>query len=63
MYKVMLIQVVACSKAWVCRRLLDETAGSNPAEGMQVCLLWVLCVVTPGQSLVQRNPTEYGVFK
>jgi hypothetical protein len=22
-----------------------EIVGSNPAEGMDVCLLWVLCVV------------------
>jgi len=24
---------------------LSEIAGSNPAEGMDVCLLWMLCVV------------------
>ena len=31
--------------AWVCGRSLDRTDGSNTAEGMDVCLLWVLCVV------------------
>jgi len=33
------------SKAWVCGRSLAGTAGSNPARGMDVCLLWVVCVV------------------
>jgi len=27
------------------RRSPDEIVGSNTAEGMNVCLLWVLCVV------------------
>ena len=39
------IPVAARSKVWVCGRSLDGIAGSNPAEGMGVCLLWVLCVV------------------
>jgi hypothetical protein len=29
----------ARSKAWVCGRSLAGIAGSNPAEGMDVCLL------------------------
>jgi hypothetical protein len=33
-------------KAWVCRRSLAGVVSSNPAGGMDVCLLWVLCVVT-----------------
>ena len=33
------------SKAWVCGRSLAGIVGSNPAEGMDVCLLCVLCVV------------------
>ena len=37
--------VAAHSKAWVCGRSLSEIAGSNPAEGIGVSLLWVLCVV------------------
>jgi hypothetical protein len=32
-------------KAWVCGRSLAWIVGSNPAAGMDVCLLWVLCVV------------------
>jgi len=31
--------VTARSKAWVCGRSLAEVVGSNPAEGMDVCLL------------------------
>ena len=33
------IPVDARSKAWVCGRSLDGIAGSNPAGGMDVCLL------------------------
>jgi len=36
--------VVALSKAWVCRHSLAWIAGSNSAGGMEVSLLWVLCV-------------------
>jgi hypothetical protein len=32
------------SKAWVCSRSPAGIAGSNPAGGMDVCLLCVLCV-------------------
>jgi hypothetical protein len=35
------IPATARSKAWTCCRLLVGIAGSNPAEGMDVCLLWV----------------------
>jgi hypothetical protein len=31
--------VAACSKAWVCGRLLARIAGSNPSGGMDICLL------------------------
>jgi hypothetical protein len=33
------IPVTALSKAWVCSRSLAGIAGSNPAGGMDVCLL------------------------
>ena len=33
------IPVAERSKAWVCSRSPAEIAGSNPAEGMDVCLL------------------------
>jgi hypothetical protein len=35
----------AQSKAMVCSRSLAGIAGSNHAAGMDVCLLWVLCIV------------------
>jgi hypothetical protein len=33
------------SKARVCSRSLAGIAFSNPAGGMDACLLWVLCAV------------------
>jgi len=33
------VPVAARSKAWVCGRSLAEIMGSNPAGGMDVCLL------------------------
>ena len=39
------IPVAVRSKAWVCGRSLTGIVGLNPTEGMEVCLLWVLCVV------------------
>jgi hypothetical protein len=44
----LLIPVTARSKTWVCGRSLAGIVGSNPARGMEVCLLWVLCVVNYG---------------
>jgi len=35
--------VAALSKTWVCCCLLVRIVGSNPARGMDVCLLCVLC--------------------
>jgi hypothetical protein len=60
------IPVAEWSKAWVCSRLRAGIAGSNTAEGMDVCLLWLLCVCqvevsATGRSLVQRSPTDCGV--
>jgi hypothetical protein len=45
MYYKMPIPEAAPSKAWVYGLSLAGIAGSNPAGGMDVCLLWVLCVV------------------
>jgi hypothetical protein len=39
------VPVAARSKASVCDRTLTGTVGSNPAEGMDVCLCLVLCIV------------------
>ena len=33
-------------KTWICGRLLDKIAGSNPAGRMEVCILRVLCVLS-----------------
>jgi hypothetical protein len=40
-----LIPVAARSQTWVCGRSLAGIVGSNPAGGMDVCLLWVLWFV------------------
>jgi len=40
------IPVGALSKAWVCSRSLTGIAVSNPAKGMVVCFLRVLCVLS-----------------
>ena len=59
------IPVAARSKAWVCGSWLAEIAGSNPAGGMDVCLLRMSSIVgrglCDGLSLFQRSPTECGV--
>jgi hypothetical protein len=39
------IPVATLSKERVCGRSIAGIASKNPAEGMDVCLLWVLCVV------------------
>ena len=41
----MSILMVALSRAWVYGRSLAGIAVSNPAVGMDVCLLGMLCVV------------------
>ena len=39
------VSVAARSKALVCDRSPAEIVGSNPTGGMDVCLLWLSCVV------------------
>jgi hypothetical protein len=39
------IPVAVRSKAYVCGRLITGIVGSNPAEGMDVSPLCLLCVV------------------
>jgi hypothetical protein len=50
------------TQAWVCDRSLAGIAGSNPAGGMDFCLVNVVCcqveVSATAQSLGQRGPTE-----
>jgi hypothetical protein len=53
----------AQSNVWVCGHSLAGIAGSNPAGGMDVCLLRnVVCfqvvVSATSRSLFQRSPTE-----
>jgi len=58
------IPVAARCKAWVCGRTRVGIVGSNPAGGMDACV--VCCQVqvsSSGCSLVQRNCTECGVFE
>ena len=45
----------------VCGLSLAGVKGSNPARGVDVCLLWVLCVVRYG-SLRRANPPSRGVL-
>jgi hypothetical protein len=39
------VPVAARSKTGVYGHSLDEIVGSNPTDGMDVCLLWMLYVV------------------
>jgi hypothetical protein len=43
---IMLIPVAALSKAYVCGRLVSGVAVSNPARGMDVCLLCLYVVLS-----------------
>ena len=53
--------VAARSKAWDCGRWLDGIAGSNHAELMDVCLLWLLCFVRQ-RSLRRADPSSRAVL-
>jgi hypothetical protein len=37
--------MAARSKEWVYGHSIAEIVGSNPAGVMDVCLLWIMCVV------------------
>ena len=57
--------VATLFKAWVCGLSLVGIAGSNPAGGVEVCVLMsVVCyqvdVSSSGRSLVQKSPIECG---
>ena len=39
------VPVAEWCKEWVCGRSSAEIVGSNPIGVMNICLLWVLCVV------------------
>ena len=44
--------MAARSSAWVCGRPPSGIVGSNLTRGMEVCLLWVLCVVSTDHLVV-----------
>ena len=48
-------------KAWVCGRSFVGIAASNPAGGLDVCILWVLCVVTY-RSLRRTDNSPKGIL-
>ena len=50
---------VARSKAWVCGRSLAEIVGSNPAEGIDVCLCCVLSGRRLCDGLITRPEESY----
>jgi hypothetical protein len=53
------IPVAARSKVLVCGRLVAGFAGSNPAEGMDVCLLYLYVVLScVGIGLCDGTPTR-----
>jgi len=53
--------VAARSKAWVCGLSLAVNVDSNPAEGMDICLLLVLCFVRY-RSLRRADHSSRGVL-
>jgi hypothetical protein len=56
--------VAARSKAWVCGRSFVGIVGLNPARDLDVscaCFVVQVEVTAKRRSLVQRNPTEFGV--
>ena len=59
------IPVAARSKAWVCGHSLAGIVGSNPVGDMDVCLLWVLCVVGRGLcvGLITRPRESYTAWR
>jgi hypothetical protein len=61
------IPVAERSQARVCSLSLAGIMRSNPAEGMDICFLWMLCVCqvevsATGRSVIHRSPTDCGVI-
>jgi hypothetical protein len=55
------IPVAPRSQAWVCGLSLAGVADSIPAGVMDVCLLWILCIVRWKRSLWRADPSSRGV--
>jgi hypothetical protein len=53
--------MTARTKVWVCLSSIAGTAGSSPAGGIDICLLWVLCVARK-RSLRRANHSSRGVL-
>jgi hypothetical protein len=58
--------MAARSQAWVCGRLVAGVAGSNPARGVDVCLLCLCVVLSCGgrgrcNGLITRPEESYRV--
>jgi hypothetical protein len=49
-------------RQWVCGRSLAAIVGSNTVGGMDICLLWVLCVVRE-RSLRRADPSSRVVLE
>jgi hypothetical protein len=45
MYVTKRITVAARRNVWLCSRSIAGSAGSNTPGGMEVLLLWLLCIV------------------
>jgi len=59
------VPVAARSKEYVCGRSPAEIVGSNPTGGMEVCVFWVLCVLS-GRGLcgelIPRSEESYRLW-
>jgi len=62
-YYLLPVPVEARYTAWVCGRPVCRDVSSNPAEGMDVCLLWVLCVVRYKSLRRADHPVYSSAFK
>jgi hypothetical protein len=47
------IPLVVRSKEWVCSSLIAGITVSNTAEGMDVCLMCLLCIMPVGASAMK----------
>ena len=55
------ISVATWSKAWVCSHSFAGIVVSSPGGGMDVCLLWMMCVVRD-RSLFRADDSSRGVL-
>ena len=62
MFSQLILVAVRCD-VQLCGRLIAGTAGLSPAEGMDVCLVFVVCCVGSGlcDGLITRSEESYRV--